>query len=390
MITRPTHHDLGEVSGRDKAQADRARGTRGHPSDRSPEPRGMDAGAPGHLSAGRGADSDEGCYTASMIKVPHFRQASAVGCRRPVVSYAEWFAWHHQRPFTVDVLDAKDLHRWRADEDPVGICGQQHRPAPATRNKHIAGLRVFSRWASESGRVPQDVARHLELLVIAPQAPKSLTRAQERELMRGLNQAVENAFHLKRISDEKLTQAIRNRAILVLGLYAGLRVEEAASLVWGQLLLRKGAAEIQHLQGKFDQIRSIPLGNLARKHLLAWKERATAAGWVAADRTVLVSQKGGALSVRGIQRIITEWGHQLDWPDLTYHTLRHTYGSRPVKDEGIPLPTVARLMGHLKKNGDPNIATTARYTLPHVEALQQAAGALDYDDGSTDTPTLEE
>ena len=80
----------------------------------------------------------------------------------------------------------------------------------------------------------------------------------------------------------------------------------------------------------------------------------------------------------------------MNWPDLTDHVLRHIYASRLVNDQGIPLPTVARLMEHLKKNGDPNIATTARYTLPHAEALQQAAGALDYDDGSTDTPTLEE
>ncbi len=251
-------------------------------------------------------------------------------------------------------------------------------------------MRVFSRWALESGRIPQDVARHLDLLVIAPQAAKSLTRAQERELMRRVNQTVDDAFHLKRISEEKLTQAIRNRAIVVLGLYVGLRVEEAATLVWSQLLLRKGAAELRNVQGKFDHIRSIPLGNLARKHLLAWKERATAAGWVAPERPVLVSQKGGPMSVRAIQHLMADWSHQLDWPDLSYHTLRHTYGSRLVNDEGIPLPTVARLMGHLKKNGDPNIVTTARYALPHVEALQQAAGSLDYDDGSTDTPTLEE
>lgn len=310
--------------------------------------------------------------------------------RRAVISFAEWFQWHHNRPFSITDLDPQDLQRWRADDDPVGIRGQKHRPSPATRNKHIAGLRVFSRWAMETGRLPQDVARHLEFLVVAPQAPKSLTRAQERELMRRLNQAVDDATHLKRISEEKLTQAIRNRAVVVLGLYAGLRVEEAATLVWGQLLLRKGAAEIHQVQGKFDQIRSIPLGNLARKHLLAWKERAMTFGWVAPDHSVLVSQKGGALSVRSIQRLMSEWGQRLDWPNLTYHMLRHTYASRLVNDHRIPLPTVARLMGHLRKNGDPNITTTARYTLPHAEALQQAAAALDYDDGSSDQPGLEE
>ena len=310
--------------------------------------------------------------------------------RRAVVSFAEWFEWHHNRSFVVADLDPQDLQRWRTDEDPVGIQGQKHRPAPATRNKHIAGLRMFSRWAWESGYQPQDVARHLEFLVIAPQAPKSLTRAQERELMRSLNQDVEDAIHLKRISEEKLTQAIRNRALVVLGLYAGLRVEETASLLWSHLFLRKGAAAIQNLQGKFDHIRTVPLGNLARKHLLAWKERATGLGWVAPGNPVFVSQKGGTLSMRSIQRVMEDLAQRADLPTLTYHALRHTYGSRLVNEAGIPLPTVARLMGHLRKNGDPNIATTARYTLPHAEALQKAAGSLDYDDGSPDEPTLEE
>ena len=112
--------------------------------------------------------------------------------------------------------------------------------------------------------------------------------------------------------------------------------------------------------------------------------------WVGEDRPVFVSQKGRALSLRSIERLMTEWGQRLDWPDLTYHTLRHTYASRLVNDEKKPLPTVATLMGHLKKNGQPNIATTARYTIPSAEELQRAVDSLDYDDGSTDAPTIEE
>lgn len=313
--------------------------------------------------------------------------------RRAVLSYAEWHFWHRHEPFELAKLDPQDLQRWRSDEDPVGIRAQKHhRPSPATRNKYIAGLRVFSRWAVETGRLPQDVARHLEFLVVAPQAPKSLTRAQERELMRRVNQAVEDARHLKRISEEKLTQAIRNRAVIVLGLYAGLRVHEAAKITWGQLLLRKGVAEIQGVQGKYNQIRNVSLGNLARKHLLVWKERAAEMGWVGPDNPVLVSQKGGALSVRSIERIMTEWGQRLNWPELTYHSLRHTYGYRLVNDpeHPVPLPTAAVLMGHLRRNGDPNIATTARYTVPHAEEVRRAVELLDYDDGSTDNPTIDE
>lgn len=146
--------------------------------------------------------------------------------RRAVFRYAEWFQWYHGRSFALRDLGPQDLQHWPVDEDPVGIRGHHHRSAPATRNKHIAILRV----------------------------------------------------------------------------------EEAAGLVWGQLLLHKGVAEIQHIQGTFDQIRSIPIGNLARKHASAWKERATGLGWVAPARPVLVSQKGGPLRVRSIECLMTEWG----------------------------------------------------------------------------------
>lgn len=326
-----------------------------------------------------------------LIRSERLDEKSIRAYRRAVLGFAEWYEYEHGRPFATTDLDSKDLQRWRVDEDPVGIRGRdKKRPAPATRNKAIAGIRVFSRWAHETGRTPVDAARHLDFLVIQPQAPKSLSRNEEKELMRRLNQAVADSMQLKRISDEKLTQAIRNRAVIVMGLYAGLRVEETANLVWGQLLLRRGVAEVQNVQGKFDQIRSVPLPNIARQHLLAWKERALAAGWVREDLPLFVSQKGKVLSVRSIQRLMTEWGDRLGWPDLTYHTLRHTYASRLVNDEKKPLPTVATLMGHLKKNGQPNIATTARYTIPSAEELQRAVDSLDYDDGSADEPTIEE
>ncbi|PSR29313.1 MAG: hypothetical protein C7B46_18670 [Sulfobacillus benefaciens] len=330
-------------------------------------------------------------FTAWLLRSEQLDEQSIRAYRRAVLGFAEWYAYEHGRPFATSDLDSKDLQRWRVDENPVGIRGRdKKRPAPATRNKAIAGIRVFSRWAHDTGRTPVDAARHLDFLVIQPQAPRSLSRNEEKELMRRLNQAVADAMQLKRISDEKLTQAIRNRAVIVLGLYAGLRVEETAHLVWGQLLLRRGVAEVQHVQGKFNQIRSVPLPNIARQHLLTWKERALAAGWVREDLPLFVSQKGHVLSVRSIQRLMAEWGSRLGWPTLTYHTLRHTYASRLVNDEKKPLPTVATLMGHLKKNGQPNIATTARYTIPSAEELQRAVDSLDYDDDHIDEPTIEE
>lgn len=305
---------------------------------------------------------------------------SIAAYRRAVMAFSAWYRWETGLEFSPEALDGRMLHRFSADPAPYGLRGRgQERPSPATRNKMIAGLRVFCRWAREAGYVPEDLSRNLAFVVGAPKEARALEEEEERRLIRTLNDDVKVA-QLAR-SQEKWLQAVRNRALVGAGLLLGLRAEEAVSLNWEQLVLRPGAAEAKDVTGKYGFVRSIPMPSAARKWFLALKEAMMQAGEYEAAGPVFTSQKGKRLSTRQLQHLMASLAARVQIPDLTFHVLRHTYGTNLVAS-GVPLPTVARLMGHIRRTGDPHIATTARYTLPRRGELRQAVGALDFADGT--------
>lgn len=307
--------------------------------------------------------------------------------RRAVEAFAVWYHWETGQEFSPEALDGRLLHRFSSDPAPYGLRGRkQERPSPATRNKMVAGLRVFCRCAREAGYVSEDLSRNLGFVVGFPKEPRALEPEEERRLIRYLNDQVKVATMAK--SRERRLQALRNRALIGAGLFLGLRAEEAVSLTWEQLVLRAGAAEAKDVVGKYGFVRTIPMPNIARRWFLALKEALLEAGEFQSSGPVFLSQKGGRLSARALQHMVRELAAAVQIPDLTFHVLRHTYGSNLVA-RGVPLPTVARLMGHIRRSGDPNIATTARYTLPRRGELLQAVGGLDFEDGS-EKPKLTE
>lgn len=321
------------------------------------------------------------------LEAQNLDQKTIAAYRRAVAAFAAWYRWETGRDFSPETLDARLLHRFSTDPAPYGLRGRgQERPSPATRNKVAAGLRVFCRWAREAGYVAEDLGQNVTFVVGSPKEARALEPEEERRLIRHLNDQVKVASLAR--SPERHLQALRNRALVGSGLFLGLRAEEAVSLVWEQLVLRAGAAEAKDVMGKYGFVRTIPMPNIARRWFLALKEALLEAGEYQPGGPVFLSQKSGRLSTRALQHLMAGLAAEVQIPDLTFHVLRHTYGTNLVAS-GVPLPTVARLMGHIRKSGEPNIATTARYTLPRRGELRQAVGALDFEDGS-ESPRLKE
>lgn len=308
---------------------------------------------------------------------------------RAVQVYATWCEWETGQTFQPTALDGRQLHRFATDPAPYGLRGRtMERPAPATRNKVIAGLRVFCRWAREAGVVKEDLAGNLEFVIGTQKEARALEPEEERRLVRYLNDQVHVATEAR--TKVKRNQALRDRALVGAGLYLGLRLEEALSLTWEQLILRAGAAEAVSVVGKYGFVRSVPMPNVARKWFLALKEPQVTSGVYNAQGPVFTSQKGHQLSARGAQHLMEELAQVTGITDLTFHVLRHTYGTTLTNaTPPTPAPTVARLMGHIRRNGEPNVTTTARYALPRRSDIRRAVAALDYDDGEAE-PTLKE
>ena len=62
---------------------------------------------------------------------------------------------------------------------------------------------------------------------------------------------------------------------------------------------------------------------------------------------------------------------------LNAHSLRHSFCHELVSRK-IPLDVVARLAGHVKNDGTPNIQQTLTYTQPGEDDLQRAVDELSW------------
>ena len=147
----------------------------------------------------------------------------------------------------------------------------------------------------------------------------------------------------------------RDRAIVVVLLYTGLRLAELVALDVDDVKVsaRKGIVVVR--SGKGDAYRELPLNALVRQVLEEWlAERNTKAG--EGERALFVGRGGRRLSKRSVDDVVRGLGEDAG-VKLSAHALRHTFLTRMVR-QGSDLVLVAELAGHRR------LETTRRYSLP--------------------------
>lgn len=78
-----------------------------------------------------------------------------------------------------------------------------------------------------------------------------------------------------------------------------------------------------------------------------------------------------------MQFIVEEYRSKTNTKHLSCHALRHTFGHELVTaDPPVRLEIVARLMGHFKENGDPNLDMTLIYTTASAEELENSVEGI--------------
>ena len=164
----------------------------------------------------------------------------------------------------------------------------------------------------------------------------------------------------------------RDRAIVVLLLYTGLRLGELAALDLAdtRLSARKGIVVVR--AGKGDSYREVPLNGAVRAALESWLEvrrRREAGGKAAGERALFTAARGGRLSPRAIDRVVRGMGARAGIA-LSAHVLRHTWVTNLVRG-GHDVVLVAELAGHRR------LETTRRYSLPSHADRQAAMESLE-------------
>jgi len=157
--------------------------------------------------------------------------------------------------------------------------------------------------------------------------------------------------------DVSTLKGLRDRAILAVLLYHGLRREEAAQLMTGDLQERRG---IKHLQvsGKGGKTRYLPLHPVAAERIHQYLEHDSQRepGNGPLFRSIRGRTAGDAVTGNGIYKIVAQWAHaagiQVD--GLGVHGLRATAATNALEHDA-DIAKVQVWLGHA------NISTTRLY-----------------------------
>lgn len=243
-------------------------------------------------------------------------------------------AWHD--------LDRRQLQRYTRLRADKGF---------SSRSNMLCSLRTFYRWAVEQGYVALSPAAGFKTPIRPEPLPRALTRDQIRRL-------------LDHLAGGAGPRARRDEALILTGLYAGLRAGELAGLRWPAVDLAGGAVNIR--LSKMGKGRSVKLHPDLATHLTIW--RAIQAG---GDGAPVFSLDGDPIVPNRVGKICARIRRATGLP-LTAHALRHSFATWGLRECG-DVYSVSKALGHsaLKQTeyylaGDLALSSRAIDALPGI------------------------
>ncbi len=238
--------------------------------------------------------------------------------------------WTDKNNFDLIALTRKDLREWLIDLGTEKL-------AATSKRRMISALRGFYKFLMFDGHIKKNPAEDLD----APQKgfylPKFLNRTD-----------IENLLLVPDVSGEI---GLRDRAILELMYACGLRVSEAVDLKISDVELDAG---ILTCTGKGSKTRKIPIGTSAvewLKSYLVLRRRKE----IIEINNLFVTSPGRPLNRQIIFKFIKEYAVKIGLPDVSPHTLRHSFATHLVQNSA-DIRSVQQMLGHA------DISTTQIYT----------------------------
>jgi site-specific recombinase XerD len=233
---------------------------------------------------------------------------------------------HFMRRLTVPLLEVTRKEIGLYVDDLI-----RERRRPKTITCHLQTIRLFFDYLiNEEGRSMLNPITRISLRLPQP-LPRHLKDDQVRRLF-------------------AVIKDLRDRAMFMLMLRCGLRVQEVAQLTVDALEYQR--RQIFVFKGKGGRDRVVYMSEDARSALLAYLEKRSSK----AKGLFLVQKgpmRGTPLSVRGIQKRIEYYARKSDL-NVSCHRLRHTMATQLLNADA-DLATIQDLLGHGQ------ITTTQRY-----------------------------
>jgi integrase/recombinase XerD len=216
-----------------------------------------------------------------------------------------------------------------------------------TIRRHVAAVSSLCRYLVSEGKLPNNPALGLAL-------PK-----KRRRLPAVLS--VEEAKRLLVASEEhpSVRMGFRNRAIIGVLLFCGLRRSEVLALQVNDVDLKAGWLKVQDGKGMKDRL--VPLLPEVSGMIGDWLEFRA--------EVLFTGREGKPLALNALVRLFDRARQRaaLDREGVTLHTLRHTFASLLLQ-EGCDLVSIRDMLGHS------DLATTSVYLQVSAPHLQAAVG----------------
>lgn len=272
------------------------------------------------------------------------------GYLQDVRQFASWFFDVNAQEFDPGTITGVDLRAWRERS--------LNEVSAATWNRRRISLSVFCEFAVSQNWLSYNPFSGVERAEQVELPPRWLTRGDLLRIMRQVELSVNGAS-----TAAWRSQALRDQAIVMLMVLAGLREGEVCALDVTDVEIKERSGRVTIRRGKGDKRRQVPLNAEVRRALQAWLDDS---GRVAGP--LFVSKHRSRLGGRSIQRMVSELSRRAG-VECTPHSLRHTFAKR-LLDEQTPLTVVSKLLGHSR------LETTARYVQPGWWDYEQAVARL--------------
>lgn len=233
------------------------------------------------------------------------------------------------------------------------VIEQQRQFSRRTVHHTVSALRMFYKYLIREKLILKNPYASLTLPKLEKRLPKFLTEKQVLLLLEGPQ---------KRFLAGELSpfDCARDRLVLELLYGGGLRVSEAAGLLYENLEEEQKALQVV---GKGNKERICPIGELAWQALRAFK--AVLPFSVTRQSLILTQANQSPLGVRGIQKILKTYIRLAGLPDdITPHKIRHSYATH-LLNRGMDLRILQKLLGHA------SLSATQVYTHLDIQHLKK-------------------
>lgn len=262
---------------------------------------------------------------------------TAQSYKEDLLDFSRWFSETNGQELAASLVTSVDLKEYQA------YLIRTQGLKPATANRRMTAIHSWLHWCQENGEI-ESLPRWPKRITEIQHAPKALTKQEQDRFLRTLEREGSS----------------RDKALVGLMLYAGLRVGEVVRLRAEDIEISERKGKVVVRSGKGMKRREIPLGLDARNMVREWLARAP-------GEWLFPGQNGGHISARAVQQMIKKyaWQAHMEPGKITPHILRHTFATRLLR-EGKDLVIVAGLLGHSR------LDTTARYTRPSYSDMERA------------------